>query len=109
MPSVSSSVSVGSPIRKYSLTRDQPRRERGVDGAVEVVLGDQLVDHLAQPPRAGLGGEREPAAPPCGDLPGEADGERVDAQRRQVDRRRAARCRGVTIGEDAADDVARRR
>ncbi len=64
--------------------------EGGVDGAVEVVLGDQLVDHLAQPPRAGFGGEREPAAASTVDLAGEADREGVDAQRRQVDGQRAA-------------------
>ena len=37
-------------------------RERGVDRGVEVLLGDQLVDHLAHPPRAGLGREREAGA-----------------------------------------------
>ena len=61
-------------------------RVRGVDRGVEVVLGDELVDHLAHPPRAGLGREREPGAAHLLDLARDADGERVDPQRRQRER-----------------------
>ena len=55
-PMMSSSVSVGRPIMKYSLQR-RTRRERGVQRAEQVVFGDVLVDDdvaqaLACPPRA---------------------------------------------------------
>ncbi len=59
--------------------------EGGVDGAVQVFLGDQLVDHLAQPPRAGLGGEREPAPASVADLARQPHREGIDAERGQVD------------------------
>ena len=58
-------------------------RVRAVDRGVEVVVGDELVDHLPDPPRAALGREREPGAAHLLDLAGDADGERVDPQRRQ--------------------------
>ena len=55
-----------------------------LDRRVEVLLGDQLVDHLAHPPRAGLGREGEAAAAGPLELGGDADGEGVDPQARQV-------------------------
>ena len=60
--STSSSVSVGRPHMKYSFTCRQPLRVRGDDGADQVLLGHHLVDHLADPLRAALGGERQAGA-----------------------------------------------
>ncbi len=68
--------------------------ERGVDRGVKVLLADELVDHLAHPPGAALGGEGEPG-PPGADSPAlrgrsgrghlgcQAHGEGVDPQARQ--------------------------
>src|SRR5206468_2531904 len=79
-------------------------REGAVDGRVEVVLGDQLVDHLPDAPRATLGREREPGPANLLDLAGEADGERVDTQRRQGDRDVAASLLIVhETGDEAVD------
>ena len=58
-------------------------RVRALDRGVQVVVGDELVDHLADPPRAAFGREGEPGAADLLDLAGDADGERVDPQRRQ--------------------------
>ena len=58
-------------------------RVGALDRREQVVVGDQLVDHLADPPRAALGCEREPGAAHLLDLAGDPDGERVDPQRRQ--------------------------
>src|SRR5947209_10395757 len=57
-------------------------RIRAVDRGIQVVLGDELVEDLADPPRAALGREREPGAADLLDLAGDAAGERVDAHRR---------------------------
>ena len=55
--------------------------EGGVDRAVEVLLGDQLVDDLAHPPRPALGREGEAGAAHLLDLRRRAHGEGVDPQR----------------------------
>ena len=88
IPSVSSSISVGQADEEVELHPPPALRERGVDRGVEVFLGDQLVDHLADPPRPAFGREREPGAAHLLDLARDADGERVDPQRRQRERRR---------------------
>src|SRR5262249_60158855 len=56
----------------------------GGDGADQVLLGDHLVDHLAHPVRAALGGEGEPgtAAVPA-QFVGEGDVEGVHTGGRQ--------------------------
>ena len=64
--------------------------ERRIDGTVEILFGDQLVDHLAQSPRATLGGERETAAATVVDFARQTHGECIDTQRRQVDGQRVA-------------------
>ena len=58
-------------------------RVRAVDRGVQVVLGDELVEDLPDPPRAAFGRERQPRPADLLDLARDADGERVDAQRRQ--------------------------
>ena len=45
-----------------------PARVRAFDRGVEVFLGDELVDHLTQPPGAALGREGEPGAADLLDL-----------------------------------------
>ena len=70
-------------------------RVGGLDRAEQVVLGDELVDHLAHAPRSRLGREREARAPSALDLRGDADGERVDAQARQAHADVAAAAVGV--------------
>ena len=47
-------------------------RVRALDRGVQVVVGDELVDHLADPPRAALGREREAGAADLLDLAGDA-------------------------------------
>ena len=79
-------------------------RVRGVDRAVEILLEDQLVDHLAQAPRAGLGRERQPGAAHLLDLRRDLHAERVDAQARQRDAHLAGADLVVhQIGDDAVD------
>ena len=57
----------------------------GGDGPDQVVLGDHLVDDLADPLAAALGGEGEAgAAAVAGQLVGEVDVERVDPGARQA-------------------------
>ena len=73
----------GDPDEEVQLHPLPPLRVRALDRGVEVVVGDELVDHLADAPRAALGREREPGAADLLDLAGDADGERVDPQRRQ--------------------------
>ena len=104
MPSVSSSISVGSADEEVELHPPPALRVRAVDRGVEVVLGDELVDHLADPPRAALGREREPGAAHLLDLAGDADGERVDPQRRQREADVAAALLLVhEVGDEAVD------
>ena len=79
--------------------------EGRVDRGVEVLLGDQLVDDLAHPPRAGLGGEGEAGAAGLLDLGGDADGEGVDPQARQAHRHVAAADRVVHGGGDDVLDA----
>ena len=80
----------GEPGEEVELHALPALAERGVDRGEEVLLGDQLVDHLAHAPRAGLGGEREARAAGPLDLGGHADREGVDAQARQAHRHVAA-------------------
>ena len=69
---------------KYSFTCRQPLRVGGGDGADQVLLGDHLVDHLADPVRAALGREGEPgAAAAAGQLVGQRHVERVHPGGRQ--------------------------
>ena len=67
-----------------------PLRVGRLHRRVEVVLGDELVDHLAHPPAARLGGEREPGAAGPLDLSRDAYRESVDAQAGQRHRDLAA-------------------
>ena len=67
-----------------------PLRERRLDRAVEVLLADELVDDLAHPPRARLGGEGEAGAAGPLDLGGQAHGEGVDPQAGEGHRHLAA-------------------
>ena len=74
------------------------------DRGVEVFVGDQLVDHLADTPGAALGGEGEPGAADLLDLAGQADGERVDPQRRERQAHVAAAVLLVDqVGDQAVD------
>ena len=76
-------------------------RVRGGDRADEVVLGDHLVDDLADPLGAALGGERQPgAAAVAGQLVGQVDVERVDAGRGQRQRGLGAL---VAVGQALGD------
>ena len=66
-----------------------------------------LLITVPQPPRAGLGREREAAAPSAGHAGGDADRERIDPQRRQAHarlpaQRRVGRRRRPTTPLDAA-------
>ena len=99
MASVSSSVSVGRPVRKYSFMRRQPWLYAECDRAVEVVLADQLVDDLAHAPGACLGRERQAGPPSLLQLTGDADRERVDPQARQ---RHATPGRGMVASSTVA-------
>jgi hypothetical protein len=80
-------------------------RVGGVDRGVEVLLGDELVDHLAHAPGAGLGGEGEAAAPGPLELGGDADGEGVDPQAREVDRHQPAGATQLVASGEVVDDV----
>ncbi len=74
---------------------------RGGDRADQVLLRDHLVDDLAHPFGAALGGEGEAgAAPVAGQLVGQVDVERVDAGRGQ---RQADLVVGVAVGEALGD------
>ena len=73
-----------------------------VDRAVEIFLPDQLVDHLAQAPRARFGSEREARPANLLDLARDADGEGVDPQRRQ---RQAHVAASVLVVHEIANDV----
>ena len=77
-------------------------RERGIARAVEVFFGDELVDHLAHPPGAGLGREGQAGAADLLDLGGDPDRERVDAQRRERD---TDASRAFLLGHEVGDDI----
>ena len=69
--------------------------EGGVDGGIEVLFPDELVDDLAHAPRPALGGEGEAGAAHLLDLGGQAHGEGVDAQAGQAHRHLARALRVV--------------
>ena len=58
-------------------------RIRALDRRIQILFGDELVDDLTQPPRTTLGRKGQSGASHFLDLAGDADRERVDAQRRQ--------------------------
>ena len=62
----------GEPGEEVELHPPPALAERRVDRGVEVFLGDELVDDLAHPPGAGLGGEGEAGATGLLDLGGDA-------------------------------------
>ena len=94
----------GQPGEEVELHPPPTLRVRGVDRGVEVVFDDELVDHLPQPPRTGLGRERETGAAHLLDLARDADAERVDAQARQRDADAAgAFLVADEVGDDAVD------
>ena len=104
MPRVSCPVSVGRPMRKYSFMPRPALRVRRLDRAVQVVLGDELVDDGAQAPRARLGREREAGAASRPDRRGDADSEGVDPQAREGHRHLATVDRIVDhVGDHALD------
>ena len=73
----------------------------GGDGADQVVLAHHLVDDLAQPLAAALGGEGQPGAPAvAGELLGQVDVERVDPGAGQRQRGLGAL---VAVGEALGD------
>ena len=76
--------------------------EGGIDGAVEVLLGDQLVDHRAHPPGAPLGGEGEPGAAHLLDFGRRPHREGIHPQRREAHRDPAAE---VGVVDDVAHGV----
>ena len=101
--STSSSVSVGRPHMKYSFTCRQPLPYAVDDRADQVLLGDHLVDDLADALGAALGGEGQAgAAAVAGQLVGQVDVEGVHPGRRQ---RQADLVLLVPVGE-ALGDVA---
>ena len=102
MPSVSSSSLGGQPDHEVQLHPAPTLRVGGLDRRVQVVFGDQLVDDLAEPPAARLGGEGEPGAAHLLDLAGQPDRERVDPQRRQ---RQAHAAGPLLVAQHVGDDA----
>ena len=72
----------GQPDQEVQLDPAPALAEGGVHRAVEVLFGDELVDHLAHPPGPALGGEGETGAAHLLDLGRRAHGEGVHPQRR---------------------------
>ena len=91
----------GQPAHEVELHLPPAVGVRRRDGPDQVLLGDHLVDHLAHPLRAALGGERQPgAAAVAGELVGQRDVEGVDPGRRQRQRDVGAL---VAVGEPLGD------
>ena len=85
--STSSSVSVGQAAHEVELHLPPAVGVRRRDGADQVLLVDRLVDHLAHPLAAALGGEGQAGATAvAGELVGQRDVEGVDPGRGQRQR-----------------------